>query len=245
MRFLFDMRGFWPDERVDGGAWLLENPLYRAIYHHFKRLERELLAGADHIISLTEAGHVQLAGRDVFARREAPITVIPCCVDFSHFPLIDAARREAARTELGIAPDARVLSYLGSCGSWYLRDEMLDAFRVYRSRYPGARFLFVTPDRPEDILAAAQARGIAPDDLPRLGTPFTQADAGYERRYEGTGLGLSVVKGLANLHGGDMRIDSILGGGTTVTVALPLKPDATAGMAPRRNGEMKEFKRAG
>jgi len=85
--------------------------------------------------------------------------------------------------------------------------------------------------------------GIAADDLPRLGTPFMQADAGYERRYEGTGLGLSMVKGLAALHGGDMKIESILGSGTTVTVTLPLKPDATA--AAPRTGDMKEFKRAG
>jgi cell cycle sensor histidine kinase DivJ len=86
--------------------------------------------------------------------------------------------------------------------------------------------------------------GIAPHDLPRLGTPFIQADAGYERRYEGTGLGLSMVKGLAALHGGSMRIESILGDGTTVTVTLPLSPPAVRpGVA--QHGEMKEFKRAG
>ncbi|MDK9697809.1 MAG: PAS domain-containing sensor histidine kinase [Siculibacillus sp.] len=64
--------------------------------------------------------------------------------------------------------------------------------------------------------------GISEKDLVRLGTPFVQADSGYDRRHEGTGLGLSVVKGLAVLHGGTMRIESRLGEGTCVTVVLPV-----------------------
>jgi cell cycle sensor histidine kinase DivJ len=64
--------------------------------------------------------------------------------------------------------------------------------------------------------------GIAAEDLPRLGQPFVQADSGYDRRHEGTGLGLSVVKGLVALHGGQMLIDSAPGKGTTVTIHLPL-----------------------
>ncbi len=68
--------------------------------------------------------------------------------------------------------------------------------------------------------------GIAEKDVGRLGMPFVQADSGYNRRHEGTGLGLSVVKGLATLHGGTMHIDSRLNIGTCVTVVLPLVPDA-------------------
>ncbi|MDR3494899.1 MAG: PAS domain-containing sensor histidine kinase [Ancalomicrobiaceae bacterium] len=66
--------------------------------------------------------------------------------------------------------------------------------------------------------------GIAEKDIARLGTPFVQADSGYDRRHEGTGLGLSVVKGLATLHGGSMQIESRLGAGTSVTIRLPVKP---------------------
>ena len=64
--------------------------------------------------------------------------------------------------------------------------------------------------------------GISENDLPKLGNPFVQADSSYDRNYEGAGLGLSVVKGLAHLHGGTMSIESKLGGGTTVTISLPL-----------------------
>jgi len=66
--------------------------------------------------------------------------------------------------------------------------------------------------------------GIAAEDIPRLGTPFMQAESTYDRRYEGTGLGLSIVKGLVELHGGRMAIESELGRGTTVCVTLPAAP---------------------
>ena len=64
--------------------------------------------------------------------------------------------------------------------------------------------------------------GIAADDLKRLGDPFFQAGKTYERRHEGTGLGLSIVKSLVKLHSGDVTVQSQLGEGTSVTVALPL-----------------------
>jgi cell cycle sensor histidine kinase DivJ len=72
--------------------------------------------------------------------------------------------------------------------------------------------------------------GIAADDLKRIGDPFFQAGAGatYQRRHEGTGLGLSIVKSLVALHGGEMKIDSLLGEGTAITVVLPLHPGGGA-----------------
>jgi cell cycle sensor histidine kinase DivJ len=63
--------------------------------------------------------------------------------------------------------------------------------------------------------------GIGREDVPRLGEAFFQARSSYDRPFEGTGLGLSVVKGLAQLHGGRMSIESTLGKGTSVVVRLP------------------------
>ena len=63
--------------------------------------------------------------------------------------------------------------------------------------------------------------GIAPGDLPRVLKPFGQVDSNLSRRYDGTGLGLSLSKTLVELHGGTLSIDSTLGEGTTVRVALP------------------------
>src|SRR5262249_14600194 len=95
----------------------------------------------------------------------APITVIPCCVDFDHFPLATPVSRLAARRRLAIAADAHVLTYLGSLGSWYMLDEMLDFFNVQASRFGEPCFLFVTPDDPHPIREAARTRGIDPDRL--------------------------------------------------------------------------------
>ncbi|TFI59904.1 glycosyltransferase [Sphingomonas parva] len=167
VRFLFDMRGFWPDERVEGHSWPQINPVFRAVYGYFKSVERRLLRGADHIISLTHAGKRQLLTRaelQIPAPQDA-ITVIPCCVDFDHFPLTTRDGRQAARRMLGLPQEARVVAYLGSLGSWYMLDEMLDFFRVCLERDANARFLFVTHDAPEPILQAARTRGIGTDRL--------------------------------------------------------------------------------
>jgi cell cycle sensor histidine kinase DivJ len=64
--------------------------------------------------------------------------------------------------------------------------------------------------------------GIAAEDLARIGDPFFQAGKTYQRKHEGTGLGLSIVKGLVALHNGEMNVQSTVGEGTTIAVALPL-----------------------
>jgi two-component system, cell cycle sensor histidine kinase DivJ len=72
--------------------------------------------------------------------------------------------------------------------------------------------------------------GIAPEKLGLLGQPFIQVDNDYTRHYEGTGLGLALVKGLVSLHRGTFAITSRPGEGTVVTVTLPADgPDADAG----------------
>jgi two-component system, cell cycle sensor histidine kinase DivJ len=94
------------------------------------------------------------------------------------------------------------------------------------------------------IAVADTGIGISADDLPRLGTPFVQADQSYERRYEGTGLGLSMVKGLAALHGGSLTIESRLGVGTTATVMLPIRVVAPEAIERSPAGK-EDLKRAG
>ncbi len=79
-----------------------------------------------------------------------------------------------------------------------------------------------------EVIVSDTGVGVAPADLKRLGRPFEQAgDA--DQRAQGTGLGLSLVRALAELHGGRMTIDSPLGEGTAVTVRLPV---VVAGRAP-------------
>ncbi|AZN98952.1 PAS domain-containing sensor histidine kinase [Mesorhizobium sp. M9A.F.Ca.ET.002.03.1.2] len=90
--------------------------------------------------------------------------------------------------------------------------------------------------------------GIAEEDFANLGKPFMQIQNDYTRRFEGTGLGLSLVKGLVALHEGTMSIESMPGEGTTVTISLPVngprgrstdKPGVLPMPATRTEGETK------
>lgn len=73
--------------------------------------------------------------------------------------------------------------------------------------------------------------GIAPDDLPRLFKPFSQAQLGDEHRHEGTGLGLAISHRLAQRLGGDIKVDSTPGQGScfTVTVEVIIPEDVKWG----------------
>jgi signal transduction histidine kinase len=74
--------------------------------------------------------------------------------------------------------------------------------------------------------------GIAAEDLPRLFQKFEQLDSPDGRGEGGTGLGLAICRGLVNEHGGALRVESVLGRGSTFTVTLP----AEAGPAPEGAG---------
>jgi CheY-like chemotaxis protein len=66
--------------------------------------------------------------------------------------------------------------------------------------------------------------GIAPEDLGRLFQPFSQIDSRLSRESEGTGLGLALVRRLAEAHGGSVTVESMVGQGSRFTIALPYQP---------------------
>jgi cell cycle sensor histidine kinase DivJ len=88
-----------------------------------------------------------------------------------------------------------------------------------------------------EILVADTGVGIAAADLERLGRPYEQA-GGSEQRAQGTGLGLSLVRAFAELHGGTMVIKSVLGEGTAVSVRLPVMDRATNAPDPPPDPEL-------
>jgi glycosyltransferase involved in cell wall biosynthesis len=161
--FLFDMRGFWADERVERGIWPAGNPLFRAAYTYFKRLETRFFRDADAIVSLTDSAKREVEAWPAERRPSAPITVIPCCVDLKLFA--KAKARAATRKRLGLEAKAPVMLYVGSIGGAYLITEMLQLFRVYREKHPGARFLFVSGHPREEIERMAAQHGVEAKEL--------------------------------------------------------------------------------
>lgn len=167
LKFLFDMRGFWADERVEGGIWNLGNPLFKSVYRFFKKKEREFFSNADYTISLTENGMHEIQSWKSIPNQPIPIQVIPCCADLDLFSTtgITASAQKNLRKELGINEGDFVLSYLGSVGTWYMPDEMFQFFAELETQLPSARFLFISPDSSESILAKAIENGIKPEKI--------------------------------------------------------------------------------
>ncbi len=88
-----------------------------------------------------------------------------------------------------------------------------------------------------ELVVADTGVGMSPEDLARVGRPYEQAgDA--ERRAAGTGLGLSLVRSFAELHQGEMFIESVQGEGTTVTVRLPVLLEPAPGAGQPRGREV-------
>ncbi len=86
----------------------------------------------------------------------------------------------------------------------------------------GSVTITLDADGPDlDLVVSDTGVGIAPQDLKRLGRPFEQA-GGADQKAQGTGLGLSLVRSLTELHGGRMTIDSTLGEGAAVMIRLPV-----------------------
>ena len=167
IKFIFDMRGFWADERVEGGLWNLTNPIYKAVYNFFKGKEKEMLSNADVVISLTENAKEVIDSWKLRTSRQHNIQVIPCCADLDHFHpgAVDNHASRKMRTKLDIAEDVQVISYLGAIGTWYMLDEMLDFFKLFLTKHPDAIFLFITHEPFLNITEKATARNIPVENL--------------------------------------------------------------------------------
>lgn len=163
--FIFDMRGFWADERIEGGIWKKTNPISSFLYSYFKKKEKVMLVNADAVISLTHKAKAIILNWNI-GIEPSKITVIPCCADLNHFSNenIDAQRLSLLQKKYPQLKNKFVLSYVGSLGTWYMADEMLAFFKVL-SEKEDALFLIITKDSEEQVHQAAKKQGVALDKL--------------------------------------------------------------------------------
>lgn len=167
VKMVFDMRAFYADERVDGGLWNLKNPLFKTVFNYFKKKEIEFLENVDYSISLTDKGKDIIHSWKHIRNNPVPVKVIPCCADLDHFhpSKIDVSKKDELRNRLGLKEDDFVITYLGSIGTWYMLDEMLDFFKVLVEKKPNSKFLFITTDAASTILEPAKAKGISVEKI--------------------------------------------------------------------------------
>ena len=142
VKFIFDMRGWWPDEKVESGSWA--SPYFKPIFKYFKRKEKEFFSLADFSISLTEVGKNEIIRQ--YSIPENKIGVVPTCVNFETFKAPDIAKRSAKRKKLGIAESATVLIYSGALGGNYDVKILMGIFRKFNSKYPNPYILILSKD---------------------------------------------------------------------------------------------------
>jgi glycosyltransferase involved in cell wall biosynthesis len=234
-RLVFDMRGFWPEERVDGGLWAADSLVFRLA----KRAERLLLRAASAVIVLTEAARRVLTGSPYRAALSprAAVAVIPCCVDLDRF-----AQPNVWETAPGAA-GPRTIVYAGSVGTWYMLAEMLEFYRVCRAHDPQLRFLILNRGH-HDVIARTLERvrvdgvgvvAAAPEEVP---THLRRAWAGIHfinaaRSRQGfcpTKLGEYLAAGLPVIvNGGVGDTDEMVVGERVGVVITRFAPDEYLG----------------
>jgi cell cycle sensor histidine kinase DivJ len=217
-----------PLNAVIGFSEILNRELFGALgearYRDYARLIHEsgehLLNVVNDILDMSkiEAGKFKIV-KEPFDM--APL-VTSCCDIMRH-----AAEKKDIRIVVDVAPNLPELPADKRACKQMLLNVLSNAIKFTNS----GGWVQVTARVEKDAIlltVADNGIGIAEQDLPKLGTPFVQADSSYDRSYEGAGLGLSVVKGLARLHGGRLEIASTLGAGTIATIILPLRDGAEA-----------------
>ena len=148
VKLIFDMRGWWPDEKKESGHW--DNKMFKVIYNYFKKKEIQLFSNSDKIISLTYSGKKEITKNNWSTPDK--IGVIPTCVDFDNFPLFKEEIRDETRKKLNIHLNAKVLVYSGSLGGNYDIVEFSLIFKAFINLSPANRILIVSKTPKEFIL---------------------------------------------------------------------------------------------
>ena len=146
VKYLFDMRGFWADERVDGGLWPRSGRMFRVA----KAFERHFLLSADHVVSLTKAAVRQMEHFEYLQGHMPLFTVIPTCADLERF--IPLPRKQVRK--------GFTLGYVGSAGTWYQFEAVATCFVHMLRMQPEAHFLILNRGQHEYITHELRKAGV-------------------------------------------------------------------------------------
>lgn len=164
-RFLFDMRGFWVDEKVEAGHWAAGGLLFRA----GKWWERRFYAVADAVVSLTATGVRSLPELGVTMAPGVAVDVIPTCADLQRFS--PGPKDLALAERLGVA-GSPVIGCVGTMGNWYMRDEIIRSLAIFTKSWRELKILLVTRENHAALAADLEAAGVPRDRLTICSAPF-------------------------------------------------------------------------
>ncbi|MGB0933689.1 MAG: glycosyltransferase [Lishizhenia sp.] len=166
-KLLFDMRGFWADERLEGNIWNKKNILFRLIYNYFKGKERVFLSTSDTVISLTHNGKKEILSWSSNTFTPAPIQVIPCCANLDLFNpnTIQTKQKSDLLKQLNLNHTTKILGYVGSIGTWYMLKEMMLFYAHFRTQFEDTQFVFVSAESPTTIKKEAEKQQIPSTEI--------------------------------------------------------------------------------
>lgn len=163
-KFLFDMRGFWADEKVDAGHWSRDS----LIYAMTKRCERSFFESADAVVCLTEEGAKAIPELGYSLPAGTSIRVIPTCTDLEAFS--PGPKDKVLMAKLGLSGFC-VVGCVGTMSNWYLRQAMLEYLSFMVKNLVGMKILIVTREDHQTLYEDAITAGIPSERL-----VLTQAD---------------------------------------------------------------------
>jgi len=142
--YIFDMRGFWPDERVDAGLWSKTSSIYKTA----KNFERRFLLSANTVVSLTQTAVDEMKKFPYLAQQETRFVVIPTCANLKLF------RPEATSSH------PFTIGYVGTVGVWYEFSEVAECFKLILDEKPDCRFLIINRGEHDFIWEKLKSAGI-------------------------------------------------------------------------------------
>lgn len=158
VKFLFDLRGFWPEEKVDAGQWTRTALAYRLA----KRWERTFFHEADAIVSLTAEGVRAFATLGYRVAATTSVEIIPTCADLRRFS--PGPKDPQLMDRLGLG-GATVAGSTGTLSTWYLRGPTLRYLAQIARELSDVKVLLVTRDDHAALRRDALAAGIPPHRL--------------------------------------------------------------------------------
>jgi len=181
LKFIFDMRGWWADEKLESGYW--DSAVFRPVYRYFKKLERDFFAYCDYAVSLTHKGKEEIVRQNL--ANGDKVGVIPTCVDFEIFKERNEVINSEIRKKLGVSKNEKVFVYSGSLGGNYNPETLIAVFKSFRQVYRESFLLILSKDSfTTDLQQLFKNVGI--ERMAMLNAPFTQvtdylraADVGF------------------------------------------------------------------